>query len=166
MTDFWKPHTPYSKPQQCKHEGCHKFGWYMGFCQKHRHYGILHEKEAKEAQLNERRRKDREKKQAKRDAARLKAKENRKKERTAMKKRSIKRKSQEVMYTILRKTYLDEHQLCEICSMDAHDIHHKRGRTGEKLLESDYFMAVCRPCHDRIHNNPAWAYEHGYLLRK
>jgi hypothetical protein len=25
-------------------------------------------------------------------------------------------------------------------------------------------MAVCRPCHQRIHDNPAWAKEQGYLV--
>jgi hypothetical protein len=26
------------------------------------------------------------------------------------------------------------------------------------------FMAVCRPCHNKIHDNPAWARDKGYLI--
>ncbi len=38
------------------------------------------------------------------------------------------------------------------------------GRNGERLLDVDYFMAVCRDCHQYIHNNPKESREKGWLI--
>ncbi len=46
---------------------------------------------------------------------------------------------------------------------EATDIHHKSKR-GKNLSSQQTFMAVCRNCHTRIHDNPAWARELGYLI--
>lgn len=44
------------------------------------------------------------------------------------------------------------------------DVHHKNGRTGTNLLDQGTWMAVSRRNHDRIHRNPGWARQHGYIL--
>lgn len=43
------------------------------------------------------------------------------------------------------------------------DIHHKAGRIGTNLLDTTTWMAVSRAQHDRIHANPKWAREIGFL---
>ena len=50
-----------------------------------------------------------------------------------------------------------------VCEGIAVHTHHLRlrsqgGKNGPTIL-------VCRACHGHIHGNPAWAYEHGLLLR-
>lgn len=42
------------------------------------------------------------------------------------------------------------------------DVHHIAGR-GINYLNEDTWLATCRPCHDRIHREPIWAREKGYL---
>lgn len=41
--------------------------------------------------------------------------------------------------------------------------HHIRGRLGPLLCDTRFWLAVCQECHDRIHREPAWAREHGWL---
>ncbi len=45
------------------------------------------------------------------------------------------------------------------------EIHHRKGR-GKYLLDTSTWCAVSREMHDRIHQNPKWAYEKGYLLNR
>ncbi len=52
---------------------------------------------------------------------------------------------------------------CEVCGCPATDIHHKAKR-GKNLYNMETFMATCRLCHNKIHDNPAWARELGYLI--
>jgi hypothetical protein len=67
-------------------------------------------------------------------------------------------------YSRVRKMYLlEKGYFCEICGKVASDIHHKSGR-GKNLCAMNTFMAVCRPCHMQIHDNPQWAKENGYLV--
>lgn len=67
-------------------------------------------------------------------------------------------------YKKVRKEYLEEKEYrCEICGGQATDIHHKSGRA-HNTLEKRTFMALCRACHRRCHDNPAWARENGYLV--
>lgn len=67
-------------------------------------------------------------------------------------------------YRQVRKEYLEEKDYaCEVCGVYATDIHHKKGR-GKNLCEKESFLAVCRKCHTRIHDNPAWARENNYLI--
>lgn len=87
---------------------------------------------------------------------------------------SKKRAAQMREYIALRRAYLKEHPFCELCILEggntlpprATDIHHKKGRSGAMLLDTTHWMAVCRASHRKIHDNPKWAYENGYLLRK
>jgi hypothetical protein len=67
-------------------------------------------------------------------------------------------------YYALRKAFLATHPVCEItgCGEKSVDLHHRMKR-GKYLNDPRYFLAVCRPCHDRCHRNPAWARANGYL---
>ena len=76
---------------------------------------------------------------------------------------SEKRKYQRKIYLILRENYLKKNPNCERCSSPATEIHHKNGRTNDKLVDVMYFMASCRPCHTWIHNNPQEAREAKWL---
>lgn len=61
---------------------------------------------------------------------------------------------------------LRRHPRCEVCNVRATEVHHKAGRLGPLLTELSNLLSVCRECHARIHANPAWAYERGYLLKR
>lgn len=81
--------------------------------------------------------------------------EDRKAERTQakvvkpIKKVSDKRAGQNAEYLKLRREYLTLYPMCEVeeCQEKSCDIHHQRGREGERLLDTNYFMAVCRDHH-------------------
>jgi hypothetical protein len=72
--------------------------------------------------------------------------------------RSSKKEKLDAAYSTLRKIYLQNHPMCEArlpgCSLEAHDIHHKKGRIGELYLDDTEWIAACRSCHTEIHNNP------------
>lgn len=44
------------------------------------------------------------------------------------------------------------------------EVHHMNKRRGTRLIDTNYFLAVCRLNHDRIENNKAWARHQGFLL--
>lgn len=77
---------------------------------------------------------------------------------------SLKRAKQNKVYFIYRNLYLNNHPDCEICGRKATQIHHKRGRFQERLVDMEYFMSVCYNCHEWIHRNPIEAYSKGYML--
>lgn len=56
--------------------------------------------------------------------------------------------------------------ICEVlgCHAIATQIHHKRGRIGDRLTNKEEFLGCCAACHRRIENDPAWATEQGYRL--
>ncbi|WP_448596759.1 hypothetical protein [Thermoleptolyngbya sp.] len=82
-----------------------------------------------------------------------------------MRPRSAKREKQYESYRLAREEYLKNHPNCQVrgCKRLACDIHHKAKRDGERLTDQKHWMAVCRECHAYIGNNPAWAYQQGYL---
>lgn len=79
---------------------------------------------------------------------------------------SAKRKANSAEYYRLRDIYLSEHPTCEVdrCAKQGTDIHHKAGRIGKNYLDVSRWMACCRYHHRKIHDNPAWAVERGYLI--
>jgi len=88
--------------------------------------------------------------------------------RTPMKKVSTRQAKRLRTYRQLRRLYLDQHPFCEVCkTAHATDIHHKGDGEGPKRGSNtnkvEHWMAVCRPCHDRIENNKSWARSQGYL---
>jgi len=102
--------------------------------------------------------------------------------RTPLRKVSTKRALELKEYSKLRKAYLVDHPYCEVWLREhateclktagingcpeATDIHHRKGRVGKMLLDTQYWLAVSREMHDNIHRNPKWAYAKGYLLLK
>ena len=87
-----------------------------------------------------------------------------------MKKVSDKRRRQLSEYTKIKKEYLKLRPYCECgtrgCSRVADQIHHKRGRENERLLDKKYFLAVCGNCHRWIEDHPEWARAHGFSLER
>lgn len=88
-----------------------------------------------------------------------------KKSQNPIKKRSDKRAAQEKEYTKVRKAYLKANPLCGAklndCALQANQVHHKRGRIGELLTDTKYFLACCDNCHKLIEKLPAMAKEKG-----
>jgi len=75
---------------------------------------------------------------------------------------SLKRQQENRRYTKLRLDYLKDHPYCEAevqcCGLLATDIHHKKGR-GVLLNATQYWLAVCRTCHDWVESHPNQAKE-------
>lgn len=70
------------------------------------------------------------------------------------------------IYEVLSKGYLLDHPICECCGRRwSVDIHHKKGR-GIFLNVVEFFLAVCRECHDYIEEHPKWARAKGYSLSR
>jgi len=73
-------------------------------------------------------------------------------------------------YKKVREKYLDKHPSCEAkidgCHLEANQIHHKKGRIGNLLVDDNYFLAVCGNCHHWIENNPKEAKELGFSLNR
>lgn len=82
--------------------------------------------------------------------------------------RSKKRAVGERAYKKLRDKYLTEHAICEVahCGCWASEIHHKKGRIGDLLTDTKYFLAVCRSHHLYIELHPEDAKKHGYSLSR
>lgn len=80
------------------------------------------------------------------------------------KKITAKRAAQTVEYTKLRREYLALYPVCEVpeCNIKAVDIHHQRGRENDLLLDTNYFMAVCRGHHIEFTEHSKDAIEKGY----
>lgn len=78
---------------------------------------------------------------------------------------SKKRSKQNAVYSVVRKEHLAKFPKCQVCCMtQANQIHHRKGRWGERLNNTEFFLAVCSACHEKIHSDPAWAYSEGFLL--
>ena len=68
------------------------------------------------------------------------------------------------MYAERRRLFLAEHCWCDVCCRGrASEVHHARGRAGKLLLDTRYWLAVCRRCHRWIHDNPKAAQFQGWL---
>lgn len=100
--------------------------------------------------------------------------------RTRLRQVSVVRAKELRQYSKLRKIYLEAHPYCEVWLAEhdlkyegapleaplSQDIHHRQGRQRAKLNDTSMWLAVCRELHNQIHNNPKWAYEMGYLVKK
>lgn len=106
--------------------------------------------------------------------------------RTPLKKQSQSKSSKEkrASYSKAKKEYMEFDRLngfkhcCEKCKKNVGienlDLHHKAGRTGSSinqygemernLTNKATFMAVCRTCHNWIHENPKESREMGWLI--
>lgn len=93
--------------------------------------------------------------------------------RTRIKPISDKMRLKRKTYTCVAAAYLKAHPFCEACIAEipmvrtawrkSQEVHHRRGKVGSLLSDVRFFLAVCRPHHDEIHANPAWAMERGYM---
>jgi len=90
------------------------------------------------------------------------------KKRTPLKKVSEKRKKENILYSELRIDFLSlpENQICPITGQPTTDIHHKKGRIGKLLTDTNYWIALSREGHEFVESNPEWAYENGYSLKR
>ena len=89
-----------------------------------------------------------------------------KKKPARIKPRSSKRAQQEREYTALAKVYLYENKKCVPCGGVSVQVHHKKGRIGDLILDVEYFLPVCATCHDFIERNPKVAKERGWSLNR
>jgi len=81
-----------------------------------------------------------------------------------MRRVSKKRQAESKEYSRKRSSFLATLPLCEVCAKSkSTDIHHRKGR-GKYYLDEGTWLATCRGCHDRIHRNPTWAREKGFIL--
>ena len=69
----------------------------------------------------------------------------------------------------LKKQYLAERveflkgKICPVTNKPATEIHHTNGRTYERLIDKEYWLAVTRQGHGYIHANPKEARKNGWL---
>lgn len=63
------------------------------------------------------------------------------------------------------KAMLDEFPICQRCQREhSHDIHELKSRArGGSITDKSNLVAVCRPCHTWITQNPKQALEQGWL---
>lgn len=89
------------------------------------------------------------------------------KSRKRIKKKSKKLGIGERIYSVLRKDFLLDNPVCQCgqsgCTGEATEVHHKKGR-GKWLTVVEFFLAVCRKCHDYIENHPKEAKAKGFSL--
>lgn len=75
-----------------------------------------------------------------------------------IKKVSTKRGKQNSDYTKVRHDFLYQHEFCKarlpICTQWATEIHHMKGRIEELITDTNFFLPVCRSCHNWIENHP------------
>lgn len=55
---------------------------------------------------------------------------------------------------------------CVVCGGPGTQVHHRRGRGGPDPHSMENLLLVDDECHRRIHGNPAWSYENGYMVRR
>jgi len=91
-----------------------------------------------------------------------------KKARKSIKNVSTKRELENEQYKALRLEFLSrpENKICPIMKTETKDIHHKKGRIGKLLLDTNYWIALSREGHRLVEENPEWAKEQGYSLNR
>ncbi len=79
---------------------------------------------------------------------------------------SNKRGIQNEEYLRKRKLFLIklENRRCPVTKDPTTEIHHINGRTNDRLLDEDYWLAVSEAGHKWIHNNPEKARKKGWLI--
>ena len=88
-------------------------------------------------------------------------------------KQSDKLKESLKLYKRIRKKFLADNKdkSCPVAklifnqTLPVTEIHHKAGRIGSLLNNTDYFLAVSRKGHDWIDNNPYLARRYGFLIK-
>lgn len=87
-------------------------------------------------------------------------------EKKPIKKISDRQKKLDVLYGILRKSFLRANPSCQMrikcMGSEATDVHHSRGR-GEYYLDETTFIAGCRECHTWVGDHHAEAEALGFV---
>lgn len=91
---------------------------------------------------------------------------------------SEKRKLEDIIYKSERIKFLSlpENQKCPVTGQQTNQIHHMRKRRGyadewarenkvSLYLDKRFWLAVSALGHEKIENNPEWAYEQGFSIR-
>lgn len=83
---------------------------------------------------------------------------------------SDKQKKYNYIYTIVAPKFKINNPECLArllgCTVRTEEIHHKHKRTGVWLIMSEYFLPVCRNCHDIINVDSAMAIETGLSISR
>ena len=108
------------------------------------------------------------------------------KRKTPMKRVSKRRQAESKEYMRLREAFLKEHDICQLWLAEhglqesdfgnrisaftmgcprSTEVHHKfcGSNRSAHYLDTNTWLAVCRENHDKIHKNPKWARENGFL---
>jgi hypothetical protein len=84
--------------------------------------------------------------------------------RTRLRPMSKKREAASKEYTAKRSLFLQQRPACERCQRrPSRDVHHVEGRYNGAYLDASTWKAVCRACHDWIHQHPSDARASGWL---
>jgi hypothetical protein len=74
------------------------------------------------------------------------------------------------VYKEKREKFLERYPKCQAgiegCTKYSSQVHHRRGRLGELLINTEYFLAVCYSCHHYIEMHPLEAKEKGWSLMR
>lgn len=74
------------------------------------------------------------------------------------------------IYKEVRETFLQKHPKCQVgvsgCTKESTQIHHSKGRIGELLIDTKYFVAICYNCHRYVEENPLEAYQNGWSISR
>ena len=104
--------------------------------------------------------------------SKYKPKTKTKKVRQKIKQVSSKRARMNKMYSVMRRLFLKD-RTCEFpnCSRKHTEdnqltVHHKKGRNGERLLDTTYWMAVCMEHHKYIEEHREESFEKGWLINR
>lgn len=83
---------------------------------------------------------------------------------TQVQKITPKRAAENVQYLKLRREYLGLYSVCEVpeCNLKAVEIHHQRGRENDRLLDTNFFMAVCHAHHAEFTEHSRDAIDKGF----
>ncbi len=79
-----------------------------------------------------------------------------------IKKASIKLSKKLLTYSERAKEFIKNKRCAVYPQLKAEEVHHKRGRTGDLLLDEAHWLPVSRKGHVKIEMNPRWAKEMGY----
>lgn len=80
--------------------------------------------------------------------------------------RSDKRAEEETQYRKRVKVWLIGKRCAVFPEKKATECHHKRGRAGKWLLIEEHWLPVSHDGHDKINNNPEWALEMGFIIKR
>ena len=80
-------------------------------------------------------------------------------------------------YAFIAMKFRREHPFCQMegCTKPGESVHHKMGRDGYAdewarenniplVIDPRFFATLCIDCHNKVENNPEWAYKEGYSI--